>query len=122
MEYSDIWILTEVENWARTPPMLLPVDPLPCADSRSITKTFLHPAAVKWYAMLEPTMPPPMRTTSAVRMSSARRTEHCSALGSCGVLAREIRRVFALLRGPHAFKLRSCLWAFAQVLLHTSDA
>src|SRR5208337_2355419 len=65
-------MLTGVENCARTPPMLLPVDPLPSAVSRSITRTFLQPAATRWYAMLEPTIPPPMRTTSAVCMSVVR--------------------------------------------------
>ena len=29
MENSDIWMLIGMENWARTPPMLFPVDPLP---------------------------------------------------------------------------------------------
>src|SRR5579859_112795 len=62
-------MLTGVANWARTPPMLLPVEPLPCELSRSMTRTFLQPASVKCQAMLEPTMPPPMITTSAVCMS-----------------------------------------------------
>src|SRR5262249_19792145 len=61
-------MFTGVENWARTPPMLLPVDPLPCELSRSITSTFLQPACVRCQAMLEPTIPPPMMTTSAVCM------------------------------------------------------
>src|SRR5215831_7947415 len=61
-------MFTGVENCARTPPMLLPVDPLPCELSRSMTSTFLQPACVRCQAMLEPTMPPPMMTTSAVCM------------------------------------------------------
>src|SRR6478609_4341535 len=61
-------MLTGVENWARTPPMLLPVEPLPCELSRSMTSTLLQPACVRCHAMLEPTMPPPMMTTSAVSM------------------------------------------------------
>src|SRR5712692_2884159 len=32
-------MLTGVENWARTPPMLLREDPLPSTVSRSITRT-----------------------------------------------------------------------------------
>src|SRR5579859_4541486 len=59
-------MLTGVANCARTPPMLLPVEPLPWALSRSSTITFLHPALVRCQAMLEPTIPPPMITTSAV--------------------------------------------------------
>src|ERR1700731_3290706 len=59
---------TGVENCARTPPILLPVDPFPCELSRSITSTLLQPACVRCHAMLEPTMPPPMMTTSAVCM------------------------------------------------------
>ena len=39
-------MFTGVENCARTPPMLLPVDPLPCALSRSMTSTLLQPAEV----------------------------------------------------------------------------
>src|SRR4051794_3044156 len=61
-------MFTGVENCARTPPILLPVEPFPCEVSRSITSTFLHPACVRCHAMLEPTMPPPMITTSAVCM------------------------------------------------------
>src|SRR5260370_29229710 len=61
-------MLTLVENCARTPPMLLPVEPLPCELSRSITKTLLHPAAVRCQAILDPTIPPPTMTTSAVCM------------------------------------------------------
>ena len=57
-----------VANCARTPPMLLPVEPLPCELSRSMTSTFLQPASVRCQAMLAPTMPPPMMTTSAVCM------------------------------------------------------
>src|SRR5215813_12002077 len=59
-------MLTGVENCARTPPMLLPVEPLPCALSRSMTRTLFDPAAVKCQAILEPTIPPPAMTTSAV--------------------------------------------------------
>src|SRR5215471_18727379 len=66
MEYSDIWILMDVANWARTPPMLLPVEPLPCELSRSMTRTLRQPAVVRWYATLDPTIPPPTITTSAV--------------------------------------------------------
>src|SRR5882724_3226380 len=51
-------------------PMLLPVDPLPCWLSRSSTTTFRQPACVRWYATLEPTIPPPMMTTSADRIYS----------------------------------------------------
>src|SRR5664279_2001391 len=86
-------MLTGVENWARTPPMLLPVDPLPCAVSRSITSTFVQPSATRWQAMLDPTIPPPIRTTSAVYMRVAivtaearRRTHQCNsnhASGEC---------------------------------------
>src|ERR1700730_6261044 len=74
-------MFTGVENCARTPPMLLPVEPLPCADSRSRTRTPRQPADVRWYAMLDPTIPPPMMTTSAVstRLPSGW-TEHSSAL------------------------------------------
>src|SRR5438270_88864 len=61
-------MFTGVENCARTPPILLPVDPFPCELSRSITSTFLHPACVRCQAMLEPTIPPPIMTTSAVCM------------------------------------------------------
>ncbi len=42
MEYRDMRMLTSVANCARTPPMLLPVDPRPWRVSRSITSTFLH--------------------------------------------------------------------------------
>src|SRR5258708_301946 len=68
MEYSDICMLTGVANCARTPPILLPVDPLPWELSRSSSKTFLQPAVVRCHAILEPTIPPPMITTSAVCM------------------------------------------------------
>src|SRR5258708_6132310 len=61
-------MLTGVENCARTPPILLPVDPLPWELSRSSSKTFLQPAVVRCHAILEPTIPPPMITTSAVCM------------------------------------------------------
>src|SRR5438270_12128377 len=61
-------MFTGVENCARTPPMLLPVEPFPCELSRSMTSTLLQPACVRCHAMLEPTMPPPMITTSAVCM------------------------------------------------------
>src|SRR5882724_1532271 len=64
-------MFTGVENCARTPPMLLPVEPFPCELSRSITSTFLQPASVRCQAMLEPTMPPPIITTSAVCMLPA---------------------------------------------------
>src|SRR5215510_13628557 len=58
-------MLIGVENWARTPPMLFPVDPLPWCVSRSSTTMLRMPASVRWYAMLEPTIPPPMMITSA---------------------------------------------------------
>src|ERR1035437_527690 len=58
-------MLMGVANCARTPPMLFPVDPLPWWVSRSIPSTSRHPASVRWYAMLEPTIPPPMMITSA---------------------------------------------------------
>src|ERR1051326_2699748 len=61
-------MFTVVENCARTPPMLLPVEPFPCELSRSITSTFLQPPCVRYQAMLEPTMPPPIMTTSALCM------------------------------------------------------
>src|SRR5262249_1150268 len=59
-------MFTGVENCARTPPILLPVEPFPCALSRSTTSTFLQPAAVRCQAMLDPTIPPPIITASAV--------------------------------------------------------
>src|SRR5579864_1109410 len=58
-------MFTSVANCARTPPMLFPVEPFPCCVSRSITSTLRQPASVRCQAMLEPTMPPPMITTSA---------------------------------------------------------
>src|ERR1051325_2800995 len=61
-------MFTGVENCARTPPILLPVEPFPWELSRSITSTFLQPWRVRCHAMLDPTMPPPMMTTSAVCM------------------------------------------------------
>src|SRR5450759_4300435 len=54
-----------VANCARTPPMLFPVEPLPWWVTRSTTSTSRHPASARWYAMLEPTIPPPMMITSA---------------------------------------------------------
>src|SRR5580765_1499115 len=80
-------MFTGVENWARTPPMLLPVEPLPCELSRSMTSTLLQPACVRCQAMLEPTMPPPMMTTSAVCMLFASQClpllEQSLGLGQC---------------------------------------
>src|SRR5581483_3298500 len=64
-------MFTAVVNCARTPPMLLPVEPLPWWLSRSITRTSRQPASVKCHATEDPTIPPPMITTSAVSMSRA---------------------------------------------------
>src|SRR5580658_5843608 len=67
-----------VANCARTPPMLLPVDPLPWCDSRSRMSTLRKPASVRCHAMLAPTIPPPTITTSAVCISlGPRPPEHC---------------------------------------------
>src|SRR5215472_14123676 len=61
-------MFTGVENCARTPPMLFPVEPLPWELSRSMTRTLLQPAVVRCQAILEPTIPPPTMTTSALCM------------------------------------------------------
>ncbi len=61
-------MLGAVANCARTPPMLLPVEPLPWCDSRSTMSTLWQPSSVRCQAMLEPTIPPPIITTSAVCM------------------------------------------------------
>src|SRR5215469_5708976 len=61
-------MFTGVENCARTPPMLFPVEPLPWELSRSMTRTLPQPAVVRCQAILEPTIPPPTMTTSALCM------------------------------------------------------
>src|SRR5215472_7244105 len=61
-------MFTGVENCARTPPMLFPVEPLPWELSRSTTRTLPQPAVVRCQAILEPTIPPPTMTTSALCM------------------------------------------------------
>src|SRR5215469_12207770 len=61
-------MFTGVENCARTPPMLFPVEPLPWELSRSMTRTLPQPDVVRCQAILEPTIPPPTMTTSALCM------------------------------------------------------
>src|SRR5690242_3126430 len=56
-------MLSASENWARTPPAALDVDPTPRPSrSRSRTST---PASARWKAVLVPMTPPPTTTTSA---------------------------------------------------------
>src|SRR5262245_28394043 len=101
-------MFTGVENWARTPPMLFPVDPLPCELSRSMTRTLLQPACVRCQAMLEPTMPPPMMTTSAVSILFALERlplfEQCLRLGQfflCGLLLLRGGRNISAIHGSN---------------------
>src|SRR5690348_2202836 len=51
------------ENWARTPPAALDVDP-PASWPRSTSRTST-PASARWKAALVPMTPPPTTTTSA---------------------------------------------------------
>src|SRR5688572_24849643 len=58
------------ENWARTPPAALQVEPEP-SSSLSTTTTSRTPASARWKATDVPITPPPMTTTSAWLGSSA---------------------------------------------------
>ena len=62
----DISMLAEWENWCRTPPAFLPVEPVASCGSRSINTTFVMPRCAKCHATLQPMQPPPTITTSAV--------------------------------------------------------
>src|SRR3989442_14616683 len=59
-------MLISVENWWPKPPAHRPVDPMPTIVYFSRTTTSVIPRLARWCAMLRPTTPAPMITTSAV--------------------------------------------------------
>src|SRR6185369_17104859 len=80
--------------------MLLPVEPFPCWLSRSRTNTFVQPASHKCQAMLDPTIPPPMMTTSAVSMYPRVQSRE-SEFQSCALYSRPIETAPASRRDRH---------------------
>src|SRR5688572_1867633 len=59
-------MLAGLENWWRTPPAFLPVDPAASCGSRSSNTTSVIPCWARCHATLHPMHPPPTITTSAV--------------------------------------------------------